>query len=95
MSVRAGAAAADATAGSDGTWRALLPPQISSSEHSPAVVLSASSGGKTITVTDVLFGDVWVCSGQSNMVNCAESLTLLFALVLRCDSANVCAQILD
>jgi hypothetical protein len=24
-------------------------------------------GGKTIAVADVLFGDVWVCSGQSNM----------------------------
>eukprot|EP01052_Picozoa_sp_SAG31_P048278 SAG31_NODE_10029_length_1193_cov_2.914991_1_plen_313_part_01 len=29
--------------------------------------ISATSAGKTITLANVLFGDVWVCSGQSNM----------------------------
>lgn len=29
--------------------------------------ISATSSGKTITLANVLFGDVWVCSGQSNM----------------------------
>ena len=29
--------------------------------------VTASSAGETATLTDVLFGDVWLCSGQSNM----------------------------
>lgn len=29
--------------------------------------ITATSAGKTITLGNVLFGDVWVCSGQSNM----------------------------
>ena len=32
-----------------------------------AVNISASSGGETITLIDVLYGDVFFCSGQSNM----------------------------
>ena len=27
----------------------------------------ATSDGCSVTLEDVLFGDVWVCSGQSNM----------------------------
>ena len=61
VSVKVGAATATATSDASGIWRASLPPQPASTI--PAV-LSASSGGKTITVNDVLFGDVWVCSGQ-------------------------------
>jgi len=29
--------------------------------------ITATSGGATITLANVVFGDVWVCSGQSNM----------------------------
>ena len=29
--------------------------------------ITASSGDCQITLSDVLFGDVWFCSGQSNM----------------------------
>ena len=61
VSVKAGVATAIATADAGGIWRASLPPQPASTTP---VVLSASSSGKTITVNDVLFGDVWVCSGQ-------------------------------
>jgi hypothetical protein len=61
VSVKVGVATATATADTSGIWRASLPPQPASTTP---VVLSASSGGKTITVKDVLFGDVWVCSGQ-------------------------------
>jgi hypothetical protein len=74
VSVKAGAASAAApvTAAADGIWRVSLPPQPASTS---AVVLSASSGGKTISVVDVLFGDVWVCSGQSNSA-CDGSLLI-------------------
>ena len=29
--------------------------------------ITVSSQGCTLTLQDVLFGDVWLCSGQSNM----------------------------
>ncbi|CAH1801235.1 unnamed protein product [Owenia fusiformis] len=29
--------------------------------------VTATSSGQTATLTDVLFGDIWLCSGQSNM----------------------------
>lgn len=32
-----------------------------------AVVITASSRVGNVTLHDVLFGDVWLCSGQSNM----------------------------
>ena len=30
-------------------------------------VITATAGDITLTLNDVLFGDVWMCSGQSNM----------------------------
>jgi len=30
-------------------------------------VIRATTGNMSITLKDVLFGDVWICSGQSNM----------------------------
>ena len=47
----------------DGQWSVLLPAFQASSEGS---VLEAV-GKTTISVSDVLVGEVWVCSGQSNM----------------------------
>jgi sialate O-acetylesterase len=48
----------------DGKWEAMLPAQPAGGPHELKV---RSSTGATRTVTDVLFGDVWLCSGQSNM----------------------------
>lgn len=53
-----------ATAASDRRWQVILDPLAASAE--PAV-LTAASGGKTLSVSDLLVGEVWVCSGQSNM----------------------------
>ncbi len=52
---------ADAT----GRWTAWLDPMPASSTGAPLTVLSANS---TIVFDDVLVGEVWLCSGQSNMV---------------------------
>ena len=30
-------------------------------------VITATAGDLTLALNDVLFGDVWMCSGQSNM----------------------------
>ncbi len=48
----------------DGSWKAYLPKMKACSEGQRLVV---SQSGKDITVNDVLVGDVFLCSGQSNM----------------------------
>lgn len=53
---------ATATAGDDGRWIAKLGPLEAGGPHALQV-----SGPQSVTITDVLVGDVWICSGQSNM----------------------------
>ena len=53
---------AAATAGADGAWRATLPALPAGGPHEMAV-----AGRETIVLRDLLIGEVWVCSGQSNM----------------------------
>ena len=53
-----------ATADSEGHWRVTLDPVAASSD--PAI-LSVTDGAATIRLDDVLVGEVWLCSGQSNM----------------------------
>lgn len=50
-------------AGKDGSWRISLDAMPASSGPRDLVV----SGENTITLKDILVGDVWLCSGQSNM----------------------------
>jgi sialate O-acetylesterase len=52
-----------ATAGDDGTWTAKLPPQ---SLGEPAA-LEINTSNETVSFEDVLVGEVWIASGQSNM----------------------------
>jgi len=47
-----------------GNWSVLLPPQVGSLTPHTIVIEGDNS---TIKLTDVLYGDVWLCSGQSNM----------------------------
>ena len=55
----------ETTADAKGAWSATLEPmQISTEPHTLTVT---SSEGETISVTDILVGEVWMCSGQSNM----------------------------
>jgi sialate O-acetylesterase len=53
-----------ALAGPDGRWMIHFKPFAASSEPADLV---AASGGSTATARDVLVGDVWLASGQSNM----------------------------
>ncbi len=55
---------AQATAGRDGRWRAELPAMTAGGPY----VLTARAGERTDRSEDVLIGDVFLCSGQSNMV---------------------------
>jgi sialate O-acetylesterase len=63
ITVTAGGQTATGVAGGDGKWRVDLGPF---PDGSPATTLTVA-GKSTLTFQDVLIGDVWVCSGQSNM----------------------------
>ncbi|MHC4880258.1 MAG: sialate O-acetylesterase [Planctomycetota bacterium] len=53
-----------ATANRNGKWLARLGPMKASRNSRE---LTASSAGQSVTLKDVLVGEVWLCSGQSNM----------------------------
>src|SRR5262249_39547366 len=55
---------ATATANGQGFWKATLPARKASDKGAK---LTVEGDGTTITHTDILVGDVWVGSGQSNM----------------------------
>jgi sialate O-acetylesterase len=52
-------------AGTDGRWRVTLDPLAYAPGHAPQTIVVR--GTNEIRVTDVLIGEVWLCSGQSNM----------------------------
>jgi sialate O-acetylesterase len=56
---------ASARADERGRWHATLPATAAGGPHELAV---RTQSGQVQTVNDVLVGDVWLCSGQSNMV---------------------------
>ena len=53
----------DTTAGDDGKWQVSLDPQPANASSQTLTV----TGSSTREVQDVLIGEVWLCSGQSNM----------------------------
>lgn len=55
-----------ATTDKDGKWSVKLDPLTASAEGRTLTV-KAESGSETVSRQDVLVGEVWVCSGQSNM----------------------------
>jgi hypothetical protein len=58
---------AQATAGTDGRWQAVLGPFGLVPNNAAYSVVISSPGAQTVTLANVLIGDVWICSGQSNM----------------------------
>jgi sialate O-acetylesterase len=50
-------------AGEDGKWSVVLDPM--EADHTPKTMIV--KGKNTVTFDDVLVGEVWICSGQSNM----------------------------
>jgi sialate O-acetylesterase len=53
-----------ATAGADGHWSVQLPPMAAGGPYSMEITAS-----NRIEIGNILVGDVWLCSGQSNMVH--------------------------
>ena len=62
--VRAGQPDLVTSVGPDGVWRQQLPPTPASTAPSD---ITFTDGVSTLTLHGVLFGDVYLCSGQSNM----------------------------
>ena len=54
----------DTQADASGAWMVKLAAMDANKQGRP---LTATSGDKTITIDDVLIGEVWICAGQSNM----------------------------
>lgn len=64
VTVALASAEAEATADDAGEWRVTLPAM---TEGGPHALTASTASGATQRVSDVLVGDVWLCSGQSNM----------------------------
>lgn len=56
------------TANADGDWRVMLNPLPTGGPYE--MIIEASN---TVTLRDILSGEVWLCSGQSNMVRAVNS----------------------
>lgn len=59
---------------SSGKWRITLPKMKAGGPFTMKV-----SGKNTVTVNDILIGDVWLCNGQSNMVHQLDIHDVLYA----------------
>jgi len=68
VTVRVAGKGAKAVAGADGGWTARLPPLPVGGPYTLTVSTEAAGGPQAVTLKNVLVGDVWLCSGQSNMV---------------------------
>lgn len=64
VTVQLGEQSVSSTAGTDGKWQITLAAMPASTSASTMTVLS---GASTMSFTDVQVGEVWLCSGQSNM----------------------------
>ncbi len=64
VTVTVGKESAKATADAAGKWRVDLAPLPT---NATPVVVTVAGKTNTVTFNDVLIGDVWICSGQSNM----------------------------
>ena len=62
VTVSLGDQVAKAKAGADGRWQVALPAQKAGGPHEIKI-----KGSSEVTLSDVLVGEVWLCSGQSNM----------------------------
>jgi sialate O-acetylesterase len=65
VSVTMGGASTTATADAKGRWRATLPAMAATA--TPLTLTATGKDGAADTMDDLLIGDVWLCSGQSNM----------------------------
>ena len=53
------------TSDADGDWKVILEPMVA--KVTGGNLTAAEAGAKTVSLSNVVVGDVWICSGQSNM----------------------------
>ncbi len=63
-----------AVANAAGKWSVSLPPQPAGGTHTFVI----GSKKERIVIKNVLFGDVWLCTGQSNMVHAFNRYTTIY-----------------
>ncbi len=62
VTVKIGGQSHATKAGADGSWQVRLDPMPAGGPHTLSI-----EGKNTLKLDDVLVGEVWICSGQSNM----------------------------
>lgn len=67
ITVEFGALKKTTKAGTDGRWQVRLDPMPASAESRQLIVSSVGTNQQPVVIADVLVGEVWLCSGQSNM----------------------------
>lgn len=77
-------------AGADGRWQLVLPPMKAGGPYRMDIVAS-----NKITLNDILVGDVWLCSGQSNMVHQMNIHDVTYAKDIRRSKLSAGKAILD
>jgi len=55
------------TSNSNGKWIAKIQTPVATPGQAPTYTITVSGPSNTITFTNILIGEVWLCSGQSNM----------------------------
>jgi len=78
-------------AGSDGKWRVDLP-SMTASDQGRVFTVTGSATAQPITLSDVLVGEVWLASGQSNMDFSMSSKVKSFAGVANQDQEIAAAN---
>lgn len=66
VTVRFAGQSKSATADVSGKWQVMLDP-LSASDRGGELVVESNLGKRKAGITDVVVGEVWLCSGQSNM----------------------------
>ena len=75
-------AALTAITNANGTWRLALPPTLATAV---AHIITISNATMTTTLVDVLFGEVFLCGGQSNMAYSVSGMTNSTAVAANAD----------
>jgi sialate O-acetylesterase len=61
-----------ALADTSGKWKVTIP--ATGTNASPQTIIANADGYEPVILTNILIGDVWICSGQSNMVFPVDSI---------------------
>jgi sialate O-acetylesterase len=85
ITVHFGGAQYKTTTRADSTWSVTMPAKPAGGPYNMEI-----NGSNQLTIKNILLGDVWVCSGQSNMELPMERVKEKYAtIVAHCDNPNI------